>query len=137
MAKYKICPVCGEHNEPYMLECSKCETDLSSTRVLDEDTEKAQSEQNSKENVSSSTAKMIRLCDCGFKNPVQSRKCQSCGEDISMVVPSPDEAETEETNKFIISSLDDRGTETYHCTPVSIYTFPAAARIIFPNFIHH
>ena len=106
MAKYKICPVCGEHNEPYMLECSKCETDLSSTRILDEDTEKAQSEQNSKENVSSSTAKMIRLCDCGFKNPVQSRKCQSCGEDISMVVPSPDEAETEETNKFIISSLD-------------------------------
>lgn len=106
MAKYKICPVCGEHNEPYMLECSKCETDLSSTRVLDENTEKAQSKQALKENASASTTKMIRLCDCGFKNPVQSRKCQSCGEDISMIVPSHDEAETEETNKFIISSLD-------------------------------
>ena len=110
MGKYKVCPICGEHNEPYMLECSKCETDLSSTRVIDEYTEKAQSEQKLLGNTPSTVAKMIRLCDCGFKNPVQSRKCQSCGEDISIVVPTQDE-ETEEVSKYIISSID--GTYAY------------------------
>lgn len=117
MAKYKICPVCGEHNEPYMLECSKCESDLSSTRVIDEDTEKAQLEQKSLENIPSFTAKMIRLCDCGVKNSVQSRKCQSCGEDISMVVPTQDK-EIEEINKYIISSID--GTYAYEIVSPSI-----------------
>lgn len=105
MAKYKVCPVCGEHNEPFMLECSKCETDLSSTRVIDEDAEKAQAEQQTSGARNTVSSKMIRICDCGFKNPMQSRKCQSCGEDISMVVPTPDE-EPENIIKYVISSVD-------------------------------
>lgn len=105
MAKYKICPVCGEHNEPFMLECSKCETDLSSTRVIDEDTEKALEEQKKQEKNDDIPVKMIRICDCGFKNPMQSRKCQNCGEDISTVVPIPDEEKTEPI-KYVISTLD-------------------------------
>lgn len=104
MAKYKICPVCGEHNQPVMLECCKCEADLSGTRVIDEDTEKAQAEQASQKSVLNTLHRMVRICDCGQKNPMQSRKCSSCGEDISMIIPTPD---TESAIiKYVMSSLD-------------------------------
>ena len=113
MAKYKICPVCGEHNEPFMLECSKCETDLSSTRVIDKDTERAQAEQKTSEKGNSVPSKMVRICECGFKNPVQSRKCQSCGEDISVVIPTLDK-ELKCNTKYVISSID--GAYAYELT---------------------
>ena len=35
LEKYKICPACGEHNPPGLLECRKCETDLTGIRVSD------------------------------------------------------------------------------------------------------
>lgn len=116
MAKYKVCPVCGEHNEPFMLECSKCETDLSSIRVIDEDTENAQAEHKTAEKSNVVSSKMIRVCECGFKNFMQSRKCQSCGEDISMVVPASDE-ESKDIVKYIISSID--GLYVYELTMYS------------------
>ncbi len=104
MAKCKICPVCGEHNQPVMLECFKCEADLSGTRVIDEDTEKAQTEQASQKSLSNISHRMVRICDCGQKNPMQSRKCTSCGEDISMIIPTTD---TENAMvKCVMSSLD-------------------------------
>lgn len=105
MAKYKICPVCGEHNQPVMLECFKCEADLSGTRVIDEDTEKVQAEQiGSQKSVPNTSHRMVRICDCGQKNFMQSRKCSSCGEDISMIIPTLD---TESAIvKYVMSSLD-------------------------------
>lgn len=118
MAKYKICPVCGEHNAPTMLECFKCEADLSGIRTIDEDTEKALSAQpESTPKVTS--VKMVRLCDCGCKNSVQNRKCTSCGEDISMVVPTPDSEEITETIKYVLSTLD--GNFAYELTqPITV-----------------
>ena len=41
MGKYKVCPVCGAHNNPLLLECSECETDLQNIPVIDEETEQA------------------------------------------------------------------------------------------------
>lgn len=118
MAKYKICPVCGEHNKPVMLECLKCEADLSGTRVIDENTEKAQNSQNKIEKKSVIT-RMIRVCDCGYKNSVQNRKCVSCGEDISMVIPTPDSKEETEEIKYILSSIE--GDYTYELSqPITI-----------------
>ena len=43
MEKFKICPVCGMHNKPNMIECLRCETDLTSVKATDEETEKAKS----------------------------------------------------------------------------------------------
>ena len=35
LEKYKICPVCGEHNSPSLLECRKCKADLTGVKVTD------------------------------------------------------------------------------------------------------
>lgn len=40
MEKFKICPVCGMRNKPNMIECLGCETDLTSVKATDEETEK-------------------------------------------------------------------------------------------------
>lgn len=101
-----------------MLECSKCEADLSGIRTIDEDVEKAQNA-TLKSTSKASSVKMIRLCDCGCKNSVQNRKCINCGEDISMVVPTPDAEETTEHVQFILSSID--GAFAYELTnPITI-----------------
>jgi pSer/pThr/pTyr-binding forkhead associated (FHA) protein len=34
--KFKVCPACGEHNPPALLECRKCETDLTGVKVADD-----------------------------------------------------------------------------------------------------
>lgn len=109
MAKYKVCPVCGAHNNPLLLECSECETDLQNVPVVDEEMEHAASESAEKADNSpkaSDTPKMVRVCDCGAKNPVQARRCQACGDDISMVMPTPDTEE--QVPKFVLSSIDGR-----------------------------
>lgn len=102
MEKYKVCPLCGTHNDPIMLECINCENDLSSVLIMDEETEKMH--QDSEIGSSNQSARMVRLCDCGIKNPIQARKCIGCGEDISDIVPSEDGVE--EKNRIILSSLD-------------------------------
>ena len=40
MEKYKICPSCGTKNEPTLLECVNCETDLTRIKITDEENEK-------------------------------------------------------------------------------------------------
>mgnify|MGYP000431813258 CR=1 FL=1 len=35
LKKYKVCPACGEHNAPNLLECRKCETDLTGIEIVD------------------------------------------------------------------------------------------------------
>ena len=109
MEKYKVCPVCGTHNNPLFLECSDCETDLQNVPVVDEETERAAEQPNEETAEPSSTAPMVRVCDCGAKNPVQARRCAACGEDISMIVPTPDNAPA--VQRYFLSSLD--GTCAY------------------------
>ena len=110
MEKYKVCPACGKHNPPTMLECIDCESDLSGVRVVDELLEKKEQEisvcNNHKEE-----PKMIRLCDCGTKNPAQNRKCISCGEDISIFPIIEDvECQCEDPNRCVLSALEDNYT---------------------------
>ena len=110
MEKYKVCPVCGTHNNPLFLECSDCETDLQNVPVIDASMEQmAQNNRQSTDAVSVS-APMVRVCECGVKNPVQARRCSACGEDISMIVPSPDMALAENitsaVQQYLLSSLD-------------------------------
>lgn len=102
MGKYKVCPLCGKHNDPVMLECIECESDLSGVPIVDEETEKKQ--QDSSAEVVNQRPQLIRLCECGTKNPVQARKCAGCGEDISDVVPTDDCADGQ--LNFVLSTLD-------------------------------
>lgn len=104
MEKYKVCPVCGTHNNPLFLECSDCETDLQNVPVVDESMERVTEQHSEEPATPSPTAPMVRVCDCGAKNPVQARRCSACGEDISMIIPTPDSAPT--VQRFMLSSLD-------------------------------
>lgn len=76
MEKYKICPICGEKNSPGLLECRICEADLTGVPVSSGENTAAQAE-----------PEYVRICECGFVNPAQARKCRSCGEDISDILP--------------------------------------------------
>ena len=110
MKKYKICPECHEKNEPSMIDCVACGTDLMNVKVTDEETEKM-TQANASAPVEPS-AKLIRLCDCGAKNAPNARKCSACGEDISDITPSPDIEET--AASFVLSSMD--GQYAYNVT---------------------
>ena len=80
MDKYRVCPTCGTKNPPMLIECSNCETDLTGIPVGNIiSNNKIDDTKNSDKD----TNKMVRICDCGAHNPVSSRKCLSCGEDIS------------------------------------------------------
>ena len=82
MEKYKVCPNCGEHNNPTIIECSNCGTDLMSVKVVDEATENIVYEPVTE-------TEMVKVCECGAENPPAARKCCSCDEDISDILPTP------------------------------------------------
>lgn len=109
MEKYKVCPVCGTHNNPLFLECSDCETDLQNVPVVDESMQRIAEQHSEETAVPSPSVPMVRVCDCGAKNPVQARRCSACGEDISIIVPTPDNAPA--VQHYTLSSLD--GTFAY------------------------
>ena len=91
LEKYKICPACGEHNSPGLLECRKCETDLTGVKVMDSTMEQQEAEEKNKPNEQPSgngTPVLVRICDCGAQNMPQARKCKECGEDISDIIPT-------------------------------------------------
>lgn len=94
MKKFKICPICGEKNSPGLLECRICEADLTGVRVSTEESASSEKEPS-----------LVRVCECGFANPPQARKCQSCGEDISDILPTP--AVTEEKSGYELCSPDE------------------------------
>lgn len=105
MEKFKVCPFCGKRNVPVALECEECETDLSTVRVVDEEVIKKEVEVRKATTEQDSRTERVRICEeCGFANPANARKCQSCGEDISDVLPT--EATSNEKKHFILSSLD-------------------------------
>ena len=103
MEKFKICPVCGMHNKPNMIECIGCETDLTSVKATDEATEQAKitAQENTSENVGE---KYVRVCDCGCINSATAKKCAECGEDISDIAPILQSENN--TCKYVMASLD-------------------------------
>jgi hypothetical protein len=109
MEKYKLCPACGTKNAPSLLECVSCEADLTRVKVTDEETEKMLAEAAE----AAAPQSVIRLCECGVKNPGNARKCSGCGEDISDITPIPDAPEEAPAKvSFILSSLD--GQYAFH-----------------------
>ena len=102
MEKFKICPVCGMHNKPNMIECIGCETDLTSVKATDEATEQAKitAQENTSENVEE---KYVRICDCGCINSATAKKCIECGEDISDIAPILQSENN--TCKYVMTSL--------------------------------
>lgn len=103
MEKFKICPVCGMHNKPNMIECLGCETDLTSVKATDEETEKAKND-TPKSAVSKSQEEYVRICDCGCINAPTAKKCSECGEDISDIAPTLNMQRNECT--FVMTSVD-------------------------------
>ena len=101
MEKYKLCPVCGFHNNPLFLECAECETDLQNVPLTDPE---AQQSETTTPVTNEAEAVMVRICDCGTKNPFHARRCSQCGEDISDIMPVPDEEPAE--MQYLLTSLD-------------------------------
>lgn len=104
MEKYKICPSCKTKNEPTLLECINCETDITMVKITDEETERMLAEDAAGQ--PAETVKWIRVCECGAKNPANARKCQSCNEDISDITPVPDQEEEQTVSTYALSSID-------------------------------
>lgn len=111
MEKYKVCPLCGRHNPPQMLECISCEADLSNVCIIDSEIEQKMAEKPAEP---ITVSKMVRICDCGTKNPVNVRKCINCGEAISDIVPVEDTGIKENNMHYAFVSLD--GAYTYEIT---------------------
>ena len=105
MEKYKICPSCKTKNPPAMFECMNCEADITGVKITDEETEKKIAENAVTQ--AEVPKKMVRVCECGAKNAPNARKCSSCNEDISDIIPIPDiEEEKKEDISYVLSSLD-------------------------------
>ena len=104
MIKYKICPSCKMKNDPTLLECLNCETDLTRVKITDEETEKML-EANAAIQPLTKTS-LVRVCECGTKNPPNARKCSTCNEDISDITPTPEVLEEPESAIIVLSSLD-------------------------------
>ena len=105
LTKYKVCPECGKHNPPHLLECRYCEADLTSIKVVDSSVE----ETAPNPAVTSSApveTEFVRICECGAHNAPQARKCNACGEDISDIMPTQDEKRGEMSFSYELKSYD-------------------------------
>ena len=87
LEKYKVCPECGKHNAPNLLECRFCEADLTGCKIVDKTTEAAVSAKPEQSASAEEKTVLVRICDCGAENAPQARKCKACGEDISDIIP--------------------------------------------------
>ena len=103
MEKFKICPVCGMHNKPNMIECLGCETDLTSVKATDEESQNAKKD-NQQIEESQPQEEYVRVCDCGCINSATAKKCAECGEDISDIAPTLNMQRNECT--FVMTSVD-------------------------------
>lgn len=102
--KYKICPYCKTKNAPALFECINCEADLTGVKITDEETERMIAENAAAQ--PETHKKTVRICECGTKNAPNARKCASCNEDISDIMPTPDDDAEQPSATFILSSLD-------------------------------
>ncbi len=87
LTKYKVCPECGKHNAPNLLECRFCEADLTGCKVVDKATKSVAPASEEKPATTTERNVLVRICDCGAENAPQARKCKACGEDISDIIP--------------------------------------------------
>ena len=106
MQKYKICPSCQTKNDPVLFECLACEADLTGVKITDEETEKVRGENAATISSSPEPQCMVRVCDCGEKNPPNARKCSACQEDISDITPTIEAETVPQKMVFLLSSLD-------------------------------
>lgn len=119
LKKYRICPVCKNKYPTNVIECVQCDIDLTGEKIYDPNTEESVIAHSNVENSEDSPRelKMVRVCECGEKNPVQSRKCLKCGEDISDIIPTDDADAAEggyEEDHYSLASLD--GEYAYELT---------------------
>lgn len=103
MEKYKICPNCGEKNDPSLMECSNCGEELFQVGITDPKT--------IIDPPDDSPHRLVKYCDCGAVNPPNARKCESCGEDISDISPEPERNSTLEEKSIRLFDTD--GNELY------------------------
>lgn len=109
LAKYKICPECGKHNPPSLLECRYCEADLTGVKVVNSETMAQQTLASNESEVPDSgttETELVRICECGTENPSQARKCKACGEDISDIIPKQIPKKTNKPFSYELKSLD-------------------------------
>ena len=119
LKKYRICPVCKNKYPTNVIECVQCDIDLTGEKIYDPNTEESVIAHSNVENSEDSPRepKMVRVCECGEKNPVQARKCLKCGEDISDIIPTDDADAVEggyEEDHYSLASLD--GEYAYELT---------------------
>jgi ribosomal protein L40E len=103
-SKFKVCPICGERNPPALLECEKCETDLTGVKMVDEALLAALYTPVNVAAPADDNRDLVKICDCGAKNPPQARKCFLCGEDIFDVRAT--ESQPDQQIKAVLSSVD-------------------------------
>jgi len=103
MEKYKVCPSCGKHNIPTLLECAECETDLSNIKVVDEHIEQIN-------DIIRDENELIKICECGGKNPSSARKCSVCNEDISDIIPTAKSTDEKNIFQYSLFAVDDNFT---------------------------
>lgn len=113
LEKYKVCPACGEHNAPTLLECRKCETDLTGVKIVDATAVQPEPATPETPSESTRTEELFRVCDCGEMNPPQARKCQACGEDISDILPTKHFAPLTKRFAYTLESVDGRCSNTF------------------------
>ena len=85
-------------------------------KITDEETEKMVQQNDSTQ---APAARLIRLCDCGAKNPANARKCSVCQEDITDITPTPD-TEGSSSPFFILSSMDGQYAYTVTADEVTV-----------------
>ncbi|WP_339316398.1 FHA domain-containing protein [Paenibacillus sp. FSL R10-2734] len=107
LTKFKVCPACNEHNPPALLECKKCETDLTGIKIVDEAGLSFVNESVKSVTVLSSNYSLVKTCDCGTVNSPQARKCSSCGEDISDIRAMEVQSSLKASNKAVLRSIND------------------------------
>ncbi|MBQ9358123.1 MAG: FHA domain-containing protein [Abditibacteriota bacterium] len=81
MEKYKICPDCGARNDVERRTCPECGASLMNVAATDDETEERvkQQQEPPREATVSDEPSLVRLCDCGHRNPAAARKCEKCG----------------------------------------------------------
>lgn len=105
LTKYKVCPECGKHNSPNLLECRYCEADLTSVKVVDSAAEEAATNTADASTAPAET-ELVRICECGAHNAPQARKCKVCGEDISDIIPVQVEKKARPSFSYELKSYD-------------------------------
>lgn len=105
MEKFKICPSCKEKNPPSFLECENCGTDLLGVPITSEEANQPILENlNTQNTQKNDKQEYVRICECGFVNPISARKCGKCGEEISDITPKLINEKKEK--KWLLTSID-------------------------------